>query len=137
MKLATYVHKQTVSCGIATGDGVIDVSSSAIPGTRLQSVKQILSGGDKCLDKLRKINSKNSKVIPFEKIKLLAPIPSPGKIFALMGNYSKHIIEAGRELGLTDSPKTSTVPRPFLMPCNVVTNPDTVIPWPGYSEEVD
>jgi 2-keto-4-pentenoate hydratase/2-oxohepta-3-ene-1,7-dioic acid hydratase in catechol pathway len=120
-----------------TDQGVIDISSSPAVETKLQSVKQILSGGARCLDQLRKIKTKTSEIIPFEKIKLLAPIPSPGKIFALAGNYSKHVVEAGRGLGLTDSPKTSTVPRPFLMPCNVIAGPDTVIPWPEYSKEVD
>ncbi|MCK5566239.1 MAG: fumarylacetoacetate hydrolase family protein [Planctomycetes bacterium] len=137
MKLATYVHDQVVSCGIVTDEGIIDISSSSSIETKLRSIKQILSGGNRYLDQLRQIDEKNCDIVPFEKIKLLAPILSPGKILALAGNYSKHIAEAGRELGLTDSPKTKTVPRPFLMPCNVVTGQDTVIPWPEYSKEVD
>ena len=137
MKLATYMHDQVVSCGIVSDEGIIDISSSPAIETKLRSVKQILSGGDRYLDQLRQIDEKSCDIIPFEKIELLAPIPSPGKILALAGNYSEHVVEAGRELGLTDSPKTTTVPRPFLMPCNVVTGPDTVIPWPEYSKEVD
>ncbi len=131
------MHDQVVSCGIVSDEGIIDISSSPAIETKLRSVKQILSGGDRYLDQLRQIDEKSCDIIPFEKIELLAPIPSPGKILALAGNYSEHVVEAGRELGLTDSPKTTTVPRPFLMPCNVVTGPDTVIPWPEYSKEVD
>jgi 2-keto-4-pentenoate hydratase/2-oxohepta-3-ene-1,7-dioic acid hydratase in catechol pathway len=40
-------------------------------------------------------------------------------------------------LGLTDSPRETTTPRPFLMPSTVVIGPNDQIPWPVYSEEID
>ena len=74
---------------------------------------------------------------PLDSIKLLTPIPRPGKVIALAGNYSEHIKEAGLTLGLSDSPRKTTVPRPFLMPPTVVIGPDEQIPWPAYSEQID
>jgi len=74
-------------------------------------------------------------------VRLLAPIPRPGKVLALAGNYSEHIKEAalkrGFNLGLSDSARQTTVPRPFLMPSTAVIGPDEVIPWPVYSEQID
>jgi len=70
-------------------------------------------------------------------VRLLAPIPRPGKVIALAGNYAEHIKEAGLKLGLSDSPRRTTVPRPFLMPPTVVIGPDEEIPWPDYSREID
>lgn len=134
MKLATYLHKDSVSCGIVTENGIIDIPSST---GSLKSVKQILATGQTALKQLQGLSKKNRETIALADVKLLAPIPSPGKILALAGNYSKHIAEAGRELGLTESPKTTSVPRPFIMPCNVIANPDTVIEWPAYSEQID
>jgi len=67
----------------------------------------------------------------------LPPVPRPGKLLALAGNYVKHIIEGGRKLGLSDSPRTTTVPRPFLMPSTAALGSGRAIPWPGYSKEVD
>ena len=72
-----------------------------------------------------------------EQTKLLAPIPRPSKVIALAGNYSEHIKEAGLSLGLSDSPRHTTVPRPFLMPPTVVIGPDEEISWPAYSEQID
>jgi 2-keto-4-pentenoate hydratase/2-oxohepta-3-ene-1,7-dioic acid hydratase in catechol pathway len=81
------------------------------------------------------------KAIPLDSVKLLAPIPRPGKILALAGNYSEHIKEAalkrGFNLGLSDSPRQTTVPRPFLKPATCVLNPGATIPWPVYSKEID
>jgi 2-keto-4-pentenoate hydratase/2-oxohepta-3-ene-1,7-dioic acid hydratase in catechol pathway len=79
--------------------------------------------------------------VPVESTKLMAPIPRPGKILALAGNYREHIKEAslhhGYKLGLSDSPRQNTTPRPFLMPPTVVIGPGETIPWPAYSEQVD
>jgi 2-keto-4-pentenoate hydratase/2-oxohepta-3-ene-1,7-dioic acid hydratase in catechol pathway len=40
-------------------------------------------------------------------------------------------------LGLSDSPRQTTVPRPFIMPATVVIGPGEEIPWPAYSEQID
>ena len=74
---------------------------------------------------------------PLDSVKLLAPIPRPGKVLALAGNYAEHIKEAGLKLGLSDSPRVTTVPRPFLMPATAVIGPGDQIPWPVYSETID
>jgi 2-keto-4-pentenoate hydratase/2-oxohepta-3-ene-1,7-dioic acid hydratase in catechol pathway len=76
-----------------------------------------------------------------DSVKVLAPIPRPGKVLALAGNYSEHIKEAalkrGFNLGLSDSPRRTTVPRPFLKPATCILNPGATIPWPVYSKEID
>jgi 2-keto-4-pentenoate hydratase/2-oxohepta-3-ene-1,7-dioic acid hydratase in catechol pathway len=78
---------------------------------------------------------------PLDSVKLLAPVPLPGKVIALAGNYSEHIKEAalkrGFKLGLSDSPRYTTVPRPFIMPATAIIGPDDQIPWPAYSEQID
>jgi 2-keto-4-pentenoate hydratase/2-oxohepta-3-ene-1,7-dioic acid hydratase in catechol pathway len=82
-----------------------------------------------------------AKTIPLDSVELLAPISRPGKILALAGNYSEHIKEAalkrGFNLGLSDSPRQTTVPRPFLKPATCILNPGDTIPWPIYSKEID
>jgi 2-keto-4-pentenoate hydratase/2-oxohepta-3-ene-1,7-dioic acid hydratase in catechol pathway len=55
----------------------------------------------------------------------------------LAGNYSEHIEELGSRLGLSQSPRQTTVPRPFLMPPTVVAAPGEVIAWPAYSRQID
>ncbi len=141
MKLVTYSKEKSVCCGILTDNGLIDIASAWDGPNPPRSVKEILQKGPDCLDKLKNIAADANDFIPLDSVKLLAPIPRPGKVLALAGNYSEHIKEAsvnrGFKVGLSDSPRMTTVPRPFLMPATVVIGPDEQIPWPSYSKDVD
>ncbi len=137
MKLATYSKEGSVSCGLLTGGGLIDIVSAWDCSDPPRSVKEILERGPACLAKLSELEKSAEDVIPLDSVKLLAPIPRPGKVLALAGNYVEHIKEAGMKLGLSDSPRLTTVPRPFIMPATAVANPGDQIPWPAYSETID
>jgi len=137
MKLAAYSKDESISCGILTDEGLIDVCSAWSGGSPPRSIKQILQSGPSCLAKLAELADSKENLIPLNSVKLLAPVLKPGKVLALAGNYSEHIAEAGLALGLSDSPRQTTVPRPFLMPPTVVIGPDEEIPWPVYSEQID
>ena len=144
MKLVTYSRIKSVSsvrslsdCGILADEGLIDIPSVWQGPNPPRSVKEILTRGPDCLTKLAELADSADIFTPLDSVKLLAPIPRPGKVIALAGNYSEHIKEAGLELGLSDSPRQTTVPRPFLMPPTVVIGPDEEIPWPAHSEQID
>lgn len=131
MKLVTFKKDTKIFCGALTNKGIVDLTGT------FQSVKQILAGGSENLKKIQGIVKNNTKFIDPSIVQLLAPIPEPGKILALAGNYAKHIIEAGLKLGLSESPRKSTVPRPFLKPNSVINHPNSIIPWPVYGKEID
>jgi 2-keto-4-pentenoate hydratase/2-oxohepta-3-ene-1,7-dioic acid hydratase in catechol pathway len=131
MKLVTFKKDTKVSCGALNNKGVVDLTGT------FRSVKQILAGGTENTKKIQGIIKNNTKFIELSSVELLAPIPEPGKILALAGNYAKHIIEAGLKLGLSASPRKTTVPRSFLKPNTVINHPNSVIPWPVYSKEID
>ncbi|MGB8226192.1 MAG: fumarylacetoacetate hydrolase family protein [Sedimentisphaerales bacterium] len=131
MKLVTFKKDTKVSCGVLTNKGIVDLTGT------FRSVKQILTDSTKNTEKIQIIVDKYTKFIDPSAVELLAPIPEPGKILALAGNYAKHIIEAGLKLGLTASPRKTTVPRPFLKPNTVINHPNSIIPWPVYSKEID
>ena len=135
MKLSTYLHNGLKSCGIITEKGIIDIGSGT--DGRFRSIQQILVGGESAMAKIAGLSGSADEFIEIDKVNLLSPIPRPGKIIALAGNYEKHIIEGGLKLGLSQSPRTSTVPRPFLMPGTVITGRDTEISWPAFSEQID
>ncbi len=137
MKIATYSKEGSVSCGILTDEGLIDIVSIWQDSNPPRSVIEILERGPACLEKLAGLEKSAGALIPLDSVKLLAPIPRPGKILALAGNYVEHIKEAGLKLGLSDSPRLTTVPRPFIMPATAVANPGDEIPWPVYSETID
>jgi len=137
MKLITYSRNRSISCGILADEGVIDIPSAWPWSNPPRSVKEILQRGPSCLAKLAELADSADGFIPLDSLKLLAPIPRPPKVLALAGNYSEHIAEAGLTLGLSDSPRKTTMPRPFLMPPTVVIGHDEEIPWPAYSKEID
>jgi 2-keto-4-pentenoate hydratase/2-oxohepta-3-ene-1,7-dioic acid hydratase in catechol pathway len=133
MKLAGYVHNKSASCGIVTNDGIIDIPSN----TAFQSIHEILTWGDSALKPLSDLSQTARTRIPLESVGLLAPLPRPGKILALAGNYKKHLEETAWQDGTFDDQATTTNPWPFMMPSTVVTGTDTEVAWPGYSEQVD
>jgi len=131
MKLITFKKNMSICAGALTDEGIVDLTGN------FQSVKRIIAGGTETIKKIRSIIDKCTKFIDPSAVKLSAPIPDPPKILALAGNYSEHITEVGLTLGLSDSPRTTTVPRPFLMPPTVIIGHDEEIPWPAYSENID
>ena len=141
MKLLTYRRDDTTSCGILTERGIVDIPSAWKGPNRPRSIMEVLERGLSSADQLRQLAGSKAQTVPLDAVKVLAPIPRPGKILALAGNYSEHIKEAsvhhGYKLGLSDSPRQTTVPRPFLKPATCVLNPGETIPWPVYSREID
>jgi 2-keto-4-pentenoate hydratase/2-oxohepta-3-ene-1,7-dioic acid hydratase in catechol pathway len=131
MKLITFKKNSAVCAGVLTDKGIIDLTGD------FQSVKHIIAGGPETIKKIRPIIDECTKFIAPSTVKLLAPVPDPPKILALAGNYSEHITEVGLTLGLSDSPRKTTVPRPFLMPATAIIGHDEEIPWPAYSEKID
>src|SRR4030042_4487411 len=111
MKLATYLKEGSVSCGILTGEGLIDIVSGWDGSDPPRSVKEILERGPACLEKLAGLEKSAGALIPLDSVKLLAPIRRPGKILALAGNYVEHIKKTGLKLGLSASPRTTPLPR--------------------------
>lgn len=137
MKLVTFAKRNAISCGVLTEKGIVDIPSIWPEADAPETLLEVLERGSEILSKLKKITSSATRFIPLNSVKLLAPLPRPGKIIALAGNYSEHIKEAGLSLGLSDSPRQTTTPRPFLKPSTCVLNPGDEIPWPVYSEKID
>lgn len=141
MKLVTYARNEAASCGLLTERGIVDIPSSWQGPNPPKTLKEILERGTSCLEQVKHLRDGGPQFIPATSVRLMAPIPRPNKVLALAGNYSEHIREAalkrGFKLGLSDSPRQTTVPRPFLMPPTVVIGPGDTIPWPVYSKEID
>jgi len=131
MKLITFKKNAAICAGALTDKGIVDLTGD------FQSVKSIIAGGPENIKKISSLIDKCTKFIDPAAVKLSAPIPDPPKILALAGNYSEHITEVGLTLGLSDSPRKTTVPRPFLMPPTVILGNDEEITWPVYSEQID
>lgn len=137
MKLATYRKGDKFSCGVVTENGLVDIPQSWDGSNPPRSVKEILKLGADWMRWVREHTGNSEKVVDLEGVQLCAPVYKPEKLLALAGNYSEHIKEAGLSLGLSESPRETTVPRPFIMPGTALAGPDDAVPWPLYSEDVD
>jgi len=141
MKLVTYIKNRTISCGLLTENAVIDIPS-AWPGPNPpRTVIEILQRDGDALARVAGLARSARLRTPLASVHILAPIPRPGKVLALAGNYSEHIKEAsmkrGHMLGLSEAKRRNTVPRPFIKPATTVIGTNEEIPWPSYSDEID
>ncbi len=118
----------TPHCGAWTEEGIVDLTVAAALTAqtlvgRLPDVVSVLS--DPELVKIARDLAESGAVEPVARdmVSLLAPVPRPGKLFLLAGNYLGHIEEserAGAKKGLPQEWRGG--PRVFLKPST-----DTVI----------
>lgn len=135
MKLATYLKRHTTSCGIVTEDGLIDIPTTT--NHKLHSVKEILIKGRSAFEMLESLLHTAQERIALDHVQLYAPIPRPGKVLALAGNYAKHLEETRWQDKALNDQAVRTNPWPFLVPSTAVVGSGAQIPWPAYSEEID
>ncbi|HDS83956.1 MAG TPA: FAA hydrolase family protein [Phycisphaerales bacterium] len=135
MKLATYLYQHTTSCGIVTDDGIINIPTAT--DYALHSVKEILIKGKSAFERLKSLPDSDVPRLDFDQIRLCAPIPRPGKLLALAGNYARHLEETRWQDKSLDRQAQCTNPWPFLMPSTAAVGCGATIPWPGYSDEID
>src|SRR5262245_5269249 len=96
MRLVSYERNSQRSIGVLTNAGIIDLptaSGGALPADMLAFLQQ----GDAGLAKAREAVAKGGAAIAFTTVRLLAPVPRPGKIIGIGLNYADHAAEGGRE----------------------------------------
>lgn len=89
MKLATYTANGQTRTGIVVGDRIID---SGLNGTMMDLIRE----WDRQRPSLE-VKAAAEGGMPLSSVKLEAPIPRPGKIFAIGLNYADHIEESKME----------------------------------------
>jgi 2-keto-4-pentenoate hydratase/2-oxohepta-3-ene-1,7-dioic acid hydratase in catechol pathway len=102
------------------------------------SMLELIRGGPTALQRARQAlafagkHPKRGQAFSYDpaKVKLLAPIPRPGKIFCSGLNYRSHVEENPGATFLAD-------PRFFVKTSSAVIGPGDAIRWPGAKFEVD
>lgn len=133
MKLATYLKDEAPHVGAVVGDQLYDlaaalqVSGQGDPGLAT-SMLRLLAAGEAGLASAQaaltwaQLHDK-TLAQPLATTTLLAPIPCPGKLLCLAGNYASHIQEGGG----TYIGKEKMIPRFFSKPCtSIIGTNDTV-----------
>lgn len=127
MKLATYRQNGEPAVGALVDEQIYDLvaclkgSGQGEPAWAA-SVRGLLAAGDAALaaaqNALSWAQNVNEPTLtqPLASVELLAPIPCPGKLLCLAGNYASHIQEGGG----TYAGKEKMIPRFFSKPCTAI-----------------
>lgn len=100
MKLITFAHQGSTRIGaLVTRNGedrVVDltVSTPSLPGDMIA----LLAGGTAALGAASAATNAATAAIPLRDVRLLAPIPRPGKIICIGLNYRDHARETGQPI---------------------------------------
>ena len=96
MRLVSYERNDQRSIGALTSVGIIDfptASGGELPADMLTFLQQ----GEAALARAKEAVAKSKSGIPLPEVRLLAPVPKPGKIIGIGLNYADHAAEGGRE----------------------------------------
>ncbi len=122
MKIATYHAGDSTKVGIVVEDRIYDLAAAlAAAGSDTAiaaSTIAFLAGGEAAVRAAQDAIDKagHAAAQPLSAVKLAAPLPCPGKLLCLAGNYAEHIQEGG---GVYVG-KEKMIPRFFSKPCSTV-----------------
>ncbi len=128
MRLVSYERNDQRSIGALTTAGIIDfpiASGGELPADMLTFLQQ----GETALVRAKEVVAKGRSGIPLPEVRLLAPVPKPGKIIGIGLNYADHATEGGRE-----KPKYPTI---FTKAVSAVIANGEAIQIPFVTEMVD
>ena len=129
MKLISYQSERGPRVAVALSEGIVDVqdADSRLPSDMLS----LLAGGSDALAQAQQaaVAAPAEARLAVDAVKLLAPIPRPGKVICVGLNYKDHAKETGRE-----PPEEPVIFNKF--PTAVIA-PGEAIELPPQSEKVD
>jgi 2-keto-4-pentenoate hydratase/2-oxohepta-3-ene-1,7-dioic acid hydratase in catechol pathway len=121
MKLVTFVvGDKDARPGLVVDGGVVDLSAEGFKDTIafMAAVPSVQADV-----------AKSKSALPLESVKLLAPVPSPPRIFGIGVNYAEHAKESGTE--------TQKVPTVFIKLSSAVIGPGENVILPKASTKPD
>jgi 2-keto-4-pentenoate hydratase/2-oxohepta-3-ene-1,7-dioic acid hydratase in catechol pathway len=105
MKLATYIHDQQERVGAVVDGSIFDLAAALQASgkgdpAQAASMLALLAAGPRALDEANAALTwaqayGGQFAHPLDQVKLRAPIPCPGKLLCLAGNYASHLLEGG------------------------------------------
>jgi len=126
MKLITFSYRDSVHIGAVIDDTVVLSSQLAhIPNKMID----FLDTGEQGLNEMQKLIDSGDNRVPLSNIKILAPIPRPGKFLGIGLNYQEHINETK-----FDKPEFPTI---FTKQSTCVIATEDKIYQPIVSEKLD
>jgi 2-keto-4-pentenoate hydratase/2-oxohepta-3-ene-1,7-dioic acid hydratase in catechol pathway len=99
MKLVTFTYKNLTNVGAIVDDKVVDSTGNIdIPDNMID----FFTTGEDAIEAMQNLIDSGYNRIPLNQVKLLAPVPRPGKFLGISLNYADHIEET--KLGKPEYP---------------------------------
>ncbi len=144
MKLATYVNGDVPRTGAVVGNTVIDLAAALQQSgmgdpAAAATVQSLLAAGPPGLAAAQEAvtwalaQGSGDLTQPLDDTTLMAPLPCPGKLMCLAGNFADHILEGGG----TFAGKEKMTPHFFTKPCSAVIGTGGVIRIPDSTKFAD
>ncbi|KJK22554.1 hypothetical protein UB46_20685 [Burkholderiaceae bacterium 16] len=130
MKLLSFEHDGRPRIGVLHRGTIVDMTE-AVPGRKLGMI-DLLKMGEAGIALAARAETGDAPRIPLEAVRLLAPVPRPGKYLGVGGNFESHLQEAAH-LGL----KRPQHPIWFNKQTTCVTGPFEPIHLPRVSTQLD
>jgi acylpyruvate hydrolase len=129
MRLVTFQSDEGPAIGMLRDDGVIAIGDipqegaiRSIPPNATADMTAFLAWANCDFEALERATAGASSAKPLSEVKLLAPVPRPGKIIGVGRNYGAHAAEGG--LGRQEEPRL------FVKMSSSVIGPDDAIERP-------
>ena len=124
MRLVTFDTPQLgPRAGLLVGNRVVEIQGDGLPVT----VRNILAEGDRCLDQIRRLETRSG--LALDAVRLAPPIPDPQKIICVGQNYRDHCLEQNAPI-----PKSPIIFTKFI---TSLAGPRDNILLPHVSEQID
>jgi 2-keto-4-pentenoate hydratase/2-oxohepta-3-ene-1,7-dioic acid hydratase in catechol pathway len=95
MKLATFASSGAPEIGIVDDKGIVSITRER-PNLAANMI-DLIARWDSLAREVRALAESSAPRAKLESVRLLAPVPRPGKILAIGLNYADHVAETGRE----------------------------------------
>jgi 2-keto-4-pentenoate hydratase/2-oxohepta-3-ene-1,7-dioic acid hydratase in catechol pathway len=96
MKLATFTTGGAPETGVVDGDRIIPLTRAS-PGLPADMIG-LINAWPAVEAEVRRLAAAGAGALSLDSVRLLAPVPRPGKIWAIGLNYADHIAESGVEI---------------------------------------
>jgi len=124
MKLVLFERNSSISPGVLTPEGVVDISQVAPPmATPQAKMESIIDGYDELRARLQKL-AESEQAIPLDQVRLRPPLSRPSKILCCIANYWEHAQREARPLNMF-----MKNPDAVIGPGDTVRLPDFTVPW--------
>ena len=127
MKLATFETNGEAAVGLIDGNDLVPLTSLVADAPR--DMIGLIEAGPALVDTLARALPAATARLPLDEVKLLPPIPRPGKILCLGLNYSEHAAEGGHDV--------PDYPVVFMRIASSLVAPGAPVLRPRVSEQLD